>query len=206
VKMGLPGSVLPSNKWLLILLVITLGLTAWTALRSDDAKDNNAIELVDKNAQSRFEKPIALKAAEKPKDAIKVSNPNNLIPWHKLKRELIQNKTYDLFKVHSWVVVPPVKKVKPAPPPAPVAPPAPFIYMGKLEDTPKNTQIFMMANGRLYSTRQGEKIDQQWRLDAEDANTLRLTYLPLNLPQVLSKSAKQPTLASAPIPTAELNP
>ena len=122
---------------------------------------------------------------------------------NKLKREPLTAKPYNLFKVHSWVVVPPLKKVKQEPAPPPVAPPAPFTYMGKLENTPKDTQIFLVANGKLYTTQAGKKIDQQWRLDAEEPNALRLTYLPLNLPQVLSKSAKPLPMA---MPVAEANP
>jgi hypothetical protein len=99
-----------------------------------------------------------------------------------------QNKAVDLFKVQSWEVI---KKVKPAPPPPPMAPPAPFVYMGKLEDTPKGTQLFLLANNRVITVIKGEKIDTLWRVDSEDANSIRLTYLPLNLPQTLTKNAKQ---------------
>jgi hypothetical protein len=93
-----------------------------------------------------------------------------------------------------------VKKEKPLPPPAPVAPPAPFSYIGKLEDSPKETQIFLIANNKFYSVVKGENIDQYWRLEGEDANALQLTYIPLNLPQILSKSARP-----APINTVEMN-
>jgi hypothetical protein len=37
----------------------------------------------------------------------------------------------------------------------------------------------------------GEKINPQWRLDGEDVSSIRLTFIPLDLKQVLSKSAKQ---------------
>ena len=93
----------------------------------------------------------------------------------------------------------PAKKGKPLPPAPPVAPPAPFAYMGKIEDSPKGTLIFLMANNKVYSVALGEKIDSFWRLDAEDAQKLTLTYLPLNLRQTLSKAQK---LISAGLPNA----
>ena len=201
VNMSLSGGAQPS-KWLLIILLITVILTAWVAIQGDDAEGGDAIELAGQRAPSNIH-PLNIKKGVVPSHIVASTTQNALFAWHKLEREPLQNKTYNLFKVHSWLVVQPVKKIKAQPPPAPVAPPAPFTYVGRLEETAKNPQIFMLANGRLYSTRSGEKIDQQWRLDAEDANALRLTYLPLNLPQVLSKSAKPADSASAPI--AETN-
>jgi len=194
-----------SSKWLFTLLFITVLLTLWTALHSEDISDADTIELEPRDTLSGYKKSTTLSAAAEPGQEIATKTQDSLIPWGKLKREPLQGKTYNLFKVHSWVVVPPVRKVKSEPPPPPVAPPAPFTYMGKLEDSPKSTLIFLTANGKLYSTRQGEKIDQQWRLDAEDANTIRLTYLPLNLPQVLLKSAKPVVSAALPSVATETN-
>jgi hypothetical protein len=190
------------SKGLLALLAIAVLLTLWTLLQSDDVENTDVIELADDGATANAIRPMTSDAVVQSSQTDATRIVGNSIPWNSLKRELLLTKPYNLFKVHSWVVVPPVKKVKPAPPPPPVAPPAPFTYMGKLENTSKNAQIFLVANGKLYTTRQGEKIDQQWRLDAEEANALRLTYLPLNLPQVLSKSAKPAALLA---PVAEAN-
>ncbi len=195
------------SKGLLALLAIAVLLTLWTLLQSDDAENTDVIELADDGASASSKRPMtSANAQPNPADATGLvgnSIPMNILKPNSLKREPLLTKPYNLFKVHSWVVVPPVKKVKPEPPPPPVAPPAPFTYMGKFENAPKNVQIFLVTNGKLYTTQLGEKIDQQWRLDAEEANALRLTYLPLNLPQVLSKSAKPLPMA---IPVAEANP
>jgi hypothetical protein len=190
------------SKGLLALLAIAVLLTLWTLLQSDDTENTDVIELADHGASASLKRPMTPPIAQS-NSADASSLVGNSIAMNSLKREQLVAKPYNLFKVHSWVVVPPVKKVKPAPPPPPIAPPAPFTYMGKLEDTPKNTQIFLVANGKLYTPRTGEKIDQQWRLDAEEANAIRLTYLPLNLPQVLSKSAK-PLPVAAPVAEANL--
>lgn len=190
------------SKGLLGLLAIAVILTLWTLLQSEDAEDADVIELADENVSTNLKRPITSAIAQS-NQAGATSLVGNAIAMNKLKREPLLSKPYNLFKVHSWVVVPPVKKTKPEPPPPPVAPPAPFTYIGKLENTPNNTQVFLLANGKLYTTKTGEKIDSQWRLDAEEPNALRLTYLPLNLPQVLSKSAK---LLPMPTTMAGANP
>ena len=199
-----------NNRWLIALLVLTLVATAWTALHEDSDKVNTGIVLqhissnkpqsIKAGASSSTIKQVALEQAA-PND--KSGNQDALIPWKKLKREPNKIAAYDLFKVHSWLVVPPVKKVKPVPPPPPVAPPVPFIYVGKLDNTPTGTQIFLMANNKLYTVVKGEKINQQWRFDNEEGELLRFTFLPLSLQQTLSKFAK-PAVAQAET-TAEIN-
>lgn len=94
----------------------------------------------------------------------------------------------DLF--HPYV--PPMKKVAKVygdvVPPPPVAPKAPFQYVGKLEDDGKTT-YFLMAQQRLVSAHLGEKLDGQWKLEGEEAQTLQLQYVPLALRQSLPKQA-----------------
>ena len=206
MKLNSQGNTRPS-KSLLALLAIVVLLTLWTLLQGDDAENTDVIELAnegaDVGASANLKRPMTSAAIAQSSQAGTTNFSGNSITMNSLKRESLQTKPYNLFKVHSWVVIPPVKKVKPEPPPPPVAPPVPFIYMGKLENTPKNTQIFLVANGKLYTLRAGEKIDQQWRLDAEEPNALRLTYLPLNLPQMLSKAAK-PLPMDTPVAEANL--
>ncbi|MDP2071310.1 hypothetical protein [Methylotenera sp.] len=196
-----------SNKWLYIVLLITLGSVAWTAMHSDDANEEINVELEVNQSSAENKQSLARNSGSgrlnQPSAAKNVQasfNQSSLIPWERLKREPEENKPHDVFKVHSWVVVPPVKKaLPPPPPPPPEAPPAPFIYMGKLENSPKGTLVFLMESNKLYSVVMGEKINQQWRLDSEDAGTLRLTYMPLDLKQVLSKTAKQVVSTAAEI-------
>jgi hypothetical protein len=202
----------PMNKWLLVLLLLTVVATAWTALRDDGDNVSAEIELQRDSSNSQQSSQLSAPITKVNQDLVQekivssnaaLSNNSELIPWQKLKREPSKVAAYDLFKVHSWLVVLPVKKVKAAPPPPPVAPPVPFIYIGKLDNTPTGTQIFLMANNKLYTVVKGENIDQQWRLDAEEGELLHLTYLPLSLQQTLSKFA-QPAVVQ-PDTTADIN-
>ncbi len=177
-----------------MMLLIVFVLMVWVLLK-DDTEDTDAIELVE-TKQARQTVPLRStenKVKRSTASTVMESAQDDIIPWQKLQREPLNAKVDNVFKVHSWLVVPKVAKVKatpPPPPPPPVAPLAPFIYMGKLEDSPKGTQLFLMRGGKLYTVIKGQKIDAQWRLDNEEIDTINLTYLPLNLPQVLSKTAK----------------
>jgi hypothetical protein len=197
----------PINSSLIILMVLTLGVTIWTATHDHSATDDDSVQLASRVVTQRHQgiqnDSINLEQSQID-NSVKTSAKNRLIPWDKLKRNSQQTKPNDVFKVHSWIVVPPVKKVKPVPPPPPVAPPAPFVYMGKLEETPKGTLIFLLANNKLYSVVKGEKIDPLWRLDGEDVSSIHLTYIPLGLTQLLSKSARG-MIASTPEPPVDNN-
>ena len=108
-------------------------------------------------------------------------------------------KMQDLFKGHAWYVPPPPPKPVPVKvePPRPAAPPVPFFYMGKLEQAPQATQVFLTANNKVMSVTVGKNVDTLWRLDKEDANTLTFTYLPLGLTKALSKAVRPPAEAKA---------
>ena len=191
-------------KRLAAMLLVAFVLTIWVLLK-DDAEDSDAIELVE-TKQARQPAPAnsrADKITQTTALSLAEASENGVIPWQKLQRQPLDTKVDNVFKVHSWLVVPKVVKVKAPPPPPPVAPPAPFVYMGKLEDSPKGAQLFLMRGGKLYTAIKGQKIDAQWRLDSEDSDTINLTYLPLNLPQVLSKSAK--SIEIAPPVSDEMN-
>ncbi|HEY0563310.1 MAG TPA: hypothetical protein VGD04_08280 [Methylophilus sp.] len=191
-----------NSRWLWLALLITLALTIWTAF-SPQNKDDDLIALA---------KPPRQQA-----DAL--SNPSQNTPtktgpvhtnvqpaaaWlQQLRREAPKPSYTNLFKVHSWVVAAPSvsSKAKALPPPKPTAPPAPFTYMGKLEDGPNGSKVFLMANNRVYAVSIGDSVDPFWRLDGEDENSLQLTFLPLHLPQVLSKN-KQSSSPDAAINSA----
>lgn len=201
------------NRWLLLLLILAVILTLWMMLRQETTDTDHTIEVI--NQKNAVQDPIAKLSSVNitpSKKGVLMARQQPLIPWQKLEREPLSSQPHDLFKVHSWLVLAPVRKAKPLPAPLPVAPPAPFTYLGKLDDSPTGTQFFLMENGRLFSVLKGEKIDRQWRLDNEDASSLHLTFLPLNLPQTLTKASKSVFLPgtvpeSQPVesPPAELN-
>ena len=179
----------PIPKGLLLLLILAVVLTLWTML-SEDAIDNTIEVINQTNAVQDSVADSSNSNIRSSKNDGVVATQQPLIPWQKLERAPLTSQPQDLFKVHSWLVLAPLRKAKPQPAPAPVAPPAPFSYVGKLDDSPTGTQFFLMENGRLFSVLKGEKIGRQWRLDNDDAGSLYLTFLPLNMPQTLTKDSK----------------
>jgi hypothetical protein len=195
-----------SSHWLWLTLLVTVMLTIWTAF-SDKKAEETQIELVQPSKDAGMDKDIRKQIkAEQNTKKLSLANEDGqatLIPWGKLKREDDSASARNIFEPHSWEVIAP--KPKSGPPPPPMAPAAPFVYMGKVENSPKGTLVLLTANEKLYSVAKGEQIDPFWRLDGEDANSLQLTFLPLNLPQVLTKTQKAVTSVAAPGVATEMN-
>jgi hypothetical protein len=184
-----------SNLWLWMLLIIAIALSAWTALNDESTSENDLVVQQQTNTQSV---PNQRKTLKEIKTTQSPRQNGNTIPWDKLNRQYDIAKVSNLFSAHSWAVVLPKQHIKPPPTPPPVAPPAPFAYMGKMEGGPKGTLIFLLSNNQVYSVSKGEKINTFWQLDGETETSLEMTYLPLNLPQVLYKNKRN---ASSPANT-----
>lgn len=182
------------NVWLWLALMATVALTVWTSIQPESENtDDDLVSPVTQPVQRLSEQAPSIAKTVSATPPIQSASPSST--WQARNRALLVGKPVDLFPAQDWVVAAPVIKTKPAPPPTPtpIAPPTPFTYMGKMEDGPKGTLIFLMANNKVYSVGIGENVDASWRLDGEDATRLMFTYMPLNLPQTLSKT--QPLIA-----------
>ncbi len=96
----------------------------------------------------------------------------------------------DAFNVTSWFVPPPAPRVVkpidvvPPPPPAPVAPPLPFTYLGRYGDTATRT-VILSKGERVYTVVVGDVIENNYRVEKFTLGMVHLTYLPLNIEQIL---------------------
>ena len=88
-----------------------------------------------------------------------------------------------LFSSKSWS--PPPAPVKPAPPPAPVAPPLPFTYLGK-QTAGGLTKVFLARGDEVFIVDRQSIIQNTYRVESIDPQTITLVYLPLNQVQKLS--------------------
>ena len=68
---------------------------------------------------------------------------------------------------------------------APTAPALPFQFVGRLGDR-DDLQVFLQSGEKLYVVRQGDVIEDTYRLDRVSASELNLVYLPLHQSQTLS--------------------
>lgn len=73
----------------------------------------------------------------------------------------------------------------PPPPAPPSAPPLPFVYMGKLENGGATT-VFLIQGDRNLVVKEGEVIDQTYRVDRVTSTDITLVYLPLGQRQVMA--------------------
>ena len=184
-----------SSKWLFGLFFVTVLLTVWTSFREDESELlGTTINYSNSETNSQYKKVKYQKRVNNPDiKTVTLDEKNNasfITPWEIPLRQPLNHDIENAFRTHSWVVVEVPKKEKFLPPKPPSAPPVPFIFVGKLENTPNGNQYFLMANNRLHLVFKGEKINEQWRFDEEDANVLHFTYMPLNSQETVSKSAK----------------
>jgi len=68
---------------------------------------------------------------------------------------------------------------------APTAPELPFQFIGRMGND-NDLQIFLQSGEKLYVVRQGDVIEDTYRLDRVSASELSLVYLPLHQSQTLS--------------------
>ena len=180
---------LRGRSLLYIILMVTVGLTFWTAMSSDDVEEQ-AIVAPRKNVVQ----------AKQIKEDESQLNPDGVgrqeIATLMFRRASQDRPMKDLFRVHSWTPPASIKKVVLKPGKAAV-PAVPFTYSGKLEGTPQGTIVFLIENNQLYTTAIGENVNSRWRLDGETTDSLHFTYLPMNLLNVLSKSTS-PTVGFRP--------
>lgn len=190
-----PSQTSSTSPWLWGVLVLTVGMTVWTAMQEDDTREVigqherqlNSPMTSKNNAHHHTEQRRVVHAQLNEATV----HPISASDWKIKARTALSQPPKDLFFVHAWVAPVVKSNVKPAPPPPPVAPEAPFYYIGKLEDSEQSKQFFLLAQNKVYNVPVGTNINAEWRLDGENEQFLQLTYLPLGLPQTLSKLKKQ---------------
>lgn len=202
----------PKQRWMILGALLALTLLAMYLVQEpaeeslpeeNSTKESSQLETSPKqssptkNAQEQNPQPANLGNNVPSQSAIKVAEEAiPVLPDLTQKHLFVEDKaktTQDLFKGHAWYVPPPPPKpvpVKVEPPPPPAAPPVPFFYIGKLEQAPQATQVFLTVNNKVISVNIGKNVDTLWRLDKEEASTLTFTYLPLGLTKSLSKALR----------------
>ena len=98
-------------------------------------------------------------------------------------------KVEDLFGATNWNPPPPPPPPQQAlPPPVPTAPPFPYAVAGSIADLNGPMVVFMKQN-QDFVVRVGDVLENTYRVDAIDEQSVTVTYLPLNLKQVVALSA-----------------
>lgn len=102
----------------------------------------------------------------------------------------------DLFAAKSWKAAPVLatvteQAINPATVvQAPSLPPVPFQFVGRLHDR-SDLQVFLQNGEKIYVVRNGDVIDDTWKITGISDLELSLVYLPLHLSQTLSVGSTQ---------------
>ena len=93
------------------------------------------------------------------------------------------------------------------PPPAPVAPALPFIFIGRMIDG-NDVVLYLLKNGRQYSAKVNDTLDDSYRVDKIIDKLAVLTYLPMNVQQTMdfNSTAVINPVASALAAAVQLHP
>lgn len=212
------------QRWALIIaaLLATLAAMAWLETNEENTAENAELQpktIVSRALQASPQKSrsAALGADDLGMPAATGSDPTSrgvrqdtspaestVLPDLSQRKQTLaadDDQHVDLFKAHAWYVPPPPPKptIQPEnlPPPKPVAPPLPYTYMGKLEDGPQGSLIFLVLREKVVQAKLGQTLDRVWKLEREDANALYFTYLPLSMPKTLAKTTKSAPTAGA---------
>ena len=160
------------QRWLALVLVITLVAAFWPA-REDDSI--GVVEPVKKEPLPSVQ--------ETPAQAIPTQAGRE--PQARTER-LSSEKAGNLFPRQTWVPPPPPPpKPKPLPPPPPPSPPPlPFSFLGRWVESGEET-YFLAQGDRIHHVRKGDVVVGSWRLDGTTPNQLTFTYLPLDMTRTL---------------------
>lgn len=91
----------------------------------------------------------------------------------------------DLFAPHSFLPPPPPASTRPAPPPPPMAPPLPFRYQGRMTEG-SATVVFLTHGERVLVARQGDLLNNQYRVESVGPTAITFLFEPLKQRQTLS--------------------
>ena len=111
---------------------------------------------------------------------------DELLRLDRLESRKFSAQAGDIFRAQSWAPPPPprseieAEKNKPPPPP-----PLQFKYLGKIIEG-EETQVFLTLAERNYVVKPGENINGQYRMDEVNDQAITITYLPLNVKQMLA--------------------
>jgi hypothetical protein len=162
-----------SRRWALwiVLLPIAAGLAF---SRGDEAIDRaSVVEAVPRSAQTPdTERRPSSREEGRAADPVMIAAIHERTPAMEVK---------DFFAPHDWDR----SARAAAPPPAPTAPPLPYKVLGKMLEQGV-WQVFLTREDDVHVVKEGDVLDERYRIDKIEPPALVMTYIPLNQRQALA--------------------
>ncbi len=121
-------------------------------------------------------------------------------------REAIGKRRGELFPAQSWA--PPPPKRAPAlkvAPPAPTAPPMPYRVAGRVVHDGV-AHVVLAKGDRVLTVREGDTLDDGYRVQSIGSQGVTLVYLPLGVPQTLHAAVALQDVAAPVVAAADSRP
>jgi hypothetical protein len=171
------------NKWVALLLLPCLGTALAMVVSGQEDISSEVVGAADKKAgstQSEQLKPD-LSTIRYDLSAIKRAAPDNIHVTH-----LFQPKTWNSPPPAPIVSSLPVSPSLPVPSlsPPPAVPPLIFTFLGRMIDG-NDVILFLFRNGKQYTVKTNDVMDETYRVDKITNSNAVLTYLPTNSQQTL---------------------
>lgn len=168
---------MPFKGEVLIVLISCLGAALAMAVpKQNDSTISNVVGAVEKKLPTNSRSVTGQREQLQPDihfdlSAIKRTVPDNI-------------QTSGLFQSKTWYTPPPQQPANSLPPPLPSAPSLPFTFIGRMVDG-NEVILFLSKNGRQYTVKANDVLDDTYRLDKITDSDAVLTYLPMNIQQTL---------------------
>jgi hypothetical protein len=154
------------QKMLWATLIVTLAVTAWTAVQ-DDNTETAVIQTSKQHIQPARRSGIA--AATTTAETLSISK-------EQLVRQYLESPKINLFDTEPATSIQVMEQA--ATPVRQEVPELPYTYAGKLEEN-GHTLIFLLKGGQQYVVKEGDRLGK-WILQQIEPTMLVFTYRPMN--------------------------
>lgn len=181
------------NKVLYGLLIITILLSIWLK-QNEDTNTQDSIEVINKSSTNN-------KMSQHRKGSRQAEDESAVLDikkWRE-KNAIFNDSKVDLFSKSNWKSeqleaikaeqeerLAEAAEAEVIEPPKP--PELPYTYFGQIKENEQASYIILMQGTKMVTTRVGEVINQNWRVDAEDERSIKFTYLPMDEVVMLPKN------------------
>lgn len=174
------------SRALMLALGLTLGAVAWVAARDDAGDAGDGLVAAPARARATAAAPFP---GPGPGPKAVAAAASTAAPWPAAPAGRASGSAAPATVAWGTVPPPPAAPapvlqraaVQPAPAAPPQAPAFPYTWIGRVDDGAQ-PQALLEGPNRTLSVRPRDVIDGQWRVDAVDAQGVRLTWLPTGQP------------------------